>query len=195
MILVYALNITKKHRTKPSYTISPVDSIGSWMNSWKTLEKSSTQPIQGTPNLHAVVSSPRGTLAPTSRQGASAGTTRGRTFVLVNTKGWPSCVVFWVSVFFNEDGGKYMQKKNMHRSQFCTFIVIVCHGLLCTIFHILVIVPRLYSHVFSCTAAACHDRRARPVLVGPVRSRRRDVAPASGRGFGNVGADCLGITT
>ena len=33
------------------------------------------------------------------------------------------------------------------------------------------------------------------VLIGPVRSRGGDVAPASGRGFGNVGADCLGITT
>ena len=33
------------------------------------------------------------------------------------------------------------------------------------------------------------------VLIGPVRSRGGDVAPASGRGFGNFGADCLGITT
>ena len=40
------------------------------------------QPIQVTPNLHAVVASPRGTLAPTSRQGASAGTTRCGSFVL-----------------------------------------------------------------------------------------------------------------
>ena len=44
--------------------------------------KKSSTPIQVTPNLHAVVSSPSGTLAPTSRQGASAGATRCGSFVL-----------------------------------------------------------------------------------------------------------------
>ena len=46
-------------------------------------------PVQGTPNLRAVVASPRGTLAPTSRQGASARTTGRRPFVLKQKTGGP----------------------------------------------------------------------------------------------------------
>jgi len=70
--------------------------------------KKSSTPIQVTPNLHAVVSSPSGTLAPTSRQGASAGATRCGSFVL-NKKFEVASLHPVVSVMFScfcKDGGK-----------------------------------------------------------------------------------------
>ena len=88
--------------------------------------KKSSTPIQVTPNLHAVVSSHSGTLAPTSRQGASAGATRCGSFVL-NKKFEVASLHPVVSVMFScfcKDGGKI--RKNMekyHVWQLYTFII------------------------------------------------------------------------